>query len=78
MPTLGQELIPDQVEEFKYLRVFFTSDMRREQDIDRCIGPAAAVRQMLYRGEEERAECKSAQITGRSSSLPSPIVTSCG
>uniref|UniRef100_A0A669BS49 Reverse transcriptase domain-containing protein n=1 Tax=Oreochromis niloticus TaxID=8128 RepID=A0A669BS49_ORENI len=37
-----------QVEEFKYLGVLFTSDGRREPEIDRWIGAAAAAMRTLY------------------------------
>ncbi|KAL3968400.1 triosephosphate isomerase (TIM) [Sarotherodon galilaeus] len=39
---VGDEFLP-QVEEFKYLGVLFMSDGRRELEIDRQIGAAAAV-----------------------------------
>ena len=45
---VGSEVLP-QVEEFKYLGVLFTSDGRREREIDRQIGAASAVVQTLHR-----------------------------
>ena len=38
-----------QVEEFKYLGILFTSDGRREREIDRRIGAASAVMRTLHR-----------------------------
>ncbi|TWW77405.1 hypothetical protein D4764_12G0007950 [Takifugu flavidus] len=43
-----EEILP-QVEEFKYLRVLFTSEGRMEQEIDRRIGAASTVMQTLHR-----------------------------
>ncbi|TWW57289.1 1-phosphatidylinositol 4,5-bisphosphate phosphodiesterase delta-3-A [Takifugu flavidus] len=43
-----EEILP-QVEEFKYLRVLFTSEGRMEQEIDRQIGVASAVMRTLHR-----------------------------
>ncbi|TWW77426.1 hypothetical protein D4764_12G0008160 [Takifugu flavidus] len=43
-----EEILP-QVEEFKYLRVLFTSEGRMEQEIDRRIGAASAVMWTLHR-----------------------------
>ncbi|XP_051936482.1 uncharacterized protein LOC127610385 [Hippocampus zosterae] len=45
---VGGEILP-QVEEFKYLGVLFTSEGRREREIDRRIGAASAVMRTLYR-----------------------------
>uniref|UniRef100_A0A669EEJ8 Reverse transcriptase domain-containing protein n=1 Tax=Oreochromis niloticus TaxID=8128 RepID=A0A669EEJ8_ORENI len=45
---VGDEFLP-QVEEFKYLEVLFASDGRREPEIDRRIGAAAAVIRTLHR-----------------------------
>uniref|UniRef100_A0A3P9D6Y1 Uncharacterized protein n=1 Tax=Maylandia zebra TaxID=106582 RepID=A0A3P9D6Y1_9CICH len=45
---VGDEFLP-QVEEFKYLGVLFASDGRRELEIDRRIGAAAAVMRTLHR-----------------------------
>uniref|UniRef100_A0A8C6NPK6 Reverse transcriptase domain-containing protein n=1 Tax=Nothobranchius furzeri TaxID=105023 RepID=A0A8C6NPK6_NOTFU len=45
---VGREVLP-QVEEFKYLRVLFTSEGRRDQEIDRQIGSASAVMRTLSR-----------------------------
>uniref|UniRef100_A0A669C209 Reverse transcriptase domain-containing protein n=1 Tax=Oreochromis niloticus TaxID=8128 RepID=A0A669C209_ORENI len=45
---VGDEFLP-QVEEFKYLGVLFASDGRREPEIDRRIGAAAAVMRTLHR-----------------------------
>uniref|UniRef100_A0A8C6MCM8 Reverse transcriptase domain-containing protein n=1 Tax=Nothobranchius furzeri TaxID=105023 RepID=A0A8C6MCM8_NOTFU len=42
------EVLP-QVEEFKYLRVLFTSEGKLEREIDRRIGAASAVMRALYR-----------------------------
>ncbi|KAK3514900.1 hypothetical protein QTP70_034583, partial [Hemibagrus guttatus] len=42
------EVLP-QVEEFKYLRVLFTSEGRMDREIDRRIGAAAAVMRSMYR-----------------------------
>ena len=41
------EILP-QVEEFKYLRVLFTSEGRMEREIDRRIGAASAVMRSLH------------------------------
>lgn len=43
---VGEQVLP-QVEEFKYLRVLFTRKDRKEQEVDRRIGAAAAVIQAL-------------------------------
>nr|XP_054588623.1 uncharacterized protein LOC129153273 isoform X1 [Nothobranchius furzeri] len=43
---VGGEVLP-QVEEFKYLGVLFTSDGRRDREIDRWIGSASAVMRTL-------------------------------
>ncbi|XP_047467164.1 uncharacterized protein LOC125023726 [Mugil cephalus] len=43
---VGEEVLP-RVEEFKYLRIFFTSEGRMEQEIDRRIGAASAVLRVL-------------------------------
>ncbi|KAK3521039.1 hypothetical protein QTP86_018753 [Hemibagrus guttatus] len=45
---VGGEVLP-QVEEFKYLRVLFTSEGRMDREIDRQIGAAAAVMRSMYR-----------------------------
>uniref|UniRef100_A0A8C6KT40 Reverse transcriptase domain-containing protein n=1 Tax=Nothobranchius furzeri TaxID=105023 RepID=A0A8C6KT40_NOTFU len=45
---VGGEVLP-QVEEFKYLGVLFTSEGRRDREIDRRIGSASAVMPMLSR-----------------------------
>ncbi|KAK3506157.1 hypothetical protein QTP70_018390, partial [Hemibagrus guttatus] len=45
---VGGEVLP-QVEEFKYLRVLFTSEGRMDREIDRRIGAAAAVMRSMYR-----------------------------
>ncbi|KAK3548037.1 hypothetical protein QTP70_003054 [Hemibagrus guttatus] len=45
---VGGELLP-QVEEFKYLRVLFTSEGRMDREIDRWIGAVAAVMRSMYR-----------------------------
>ena len=45
---VGNEVLP-QVEEFKYLGILFTSDGRREREIDRRIGAASAVVRTLHR-----------------------------
>ncbi|KAK3522059.1 hypothetical protein QTP70_022619, partial [Hemibagrus guttatus] len=45
---VGGEFLP-QVEEFKYLRVLFTSEGRMDREIDRWIGAAAAVMRSMYR-----------------------------
>lgn len=44
---LGSDLLP-QMEEFKYLRVLFTSEDSLEQEFDRRIGMAAALMWLLY------------------------------
>ncbi|KAK3510343.1 hypothetical protein QTP70_004929 [Hemibagrus guttatus] len=44
---VGGEVLP-QVEEFKYLRVLFTSEGRMDREIDRRIGAAAAVMRSMY------------------------------
>ncbi|KAK3529276.1 hypothetical protein QTP70_024824 [Hemibagrus guttatus] len=45
---VGGEALP-QVEEFKYLKVLFTSEGRMDREIDRQIGAAAAVMRSMYR-----------------------------
>ncbi|KAK3543929.1 hypothetical protein QTP70_031842 [Hemibagrus guttatus] len=45
---VGGEVLP-LVEEFKYLRVLFTSEGRMDREIDRRIGAAAAVMRSMYR-----------------------------
>lgn len=45
---VGNESLP-QVKEFKYLGVLFTSEGRREREIDRRIGAASAVMRALHR-----------------------------
>ncbi|KAK3530551.1 hypothetical protein QTP86_027917 [Hemibagrus guttatus] len=45
---VGGEVVP-QVEEFKYLWVLFTSEGRKDREIDRRIAAAAAVRRSMYR-----------------------------
>ncbi|KAL1252568.1 hypothetical protein QQF64_017261 [Cirrhinus molitorella] len=45
---IGGESLP-KVEKFKYLGVLFTSEGRMEHEIDRWIGAAAAVMQLMYR-----------------------------
>ncbi|KAK3519769.1 hypothetical protein QTP70_003908 [Hemibagrus guttatus] len=45
---VGGELLP-QVEEFKYLRVLFTSEGRMDRETDRRIGAAEAVMRSMYR-----------------------------
>ena len=45
---VGEEVLP-QVEEFKYLGILFTSEGRREREIDRRIGAASAVMRALNR-----------------------------
>ncbi|KAK3544079.1 hypothetical protein QTP86_001145, partial [Hemibagrus guttatus] len=45
---VGGEVLP-QVEEFKYLKVLFTSEGRMDREIDRRIGAAAAVMRSMYR-----------------------------
>ncbi|KAI3364813.1 hypothetical protein L3Q82_000923 [Scortum barcoo] len=45
---VGGEVLP-QVEEFKYLRVLFTSEGKMEREIDRRIGAASAVMRSVYR-----------------------------
>ena len=59
---VGDEILP-QVEEFKYLRVLFTSEGRMKREIDRWINAASAV--MRIRREEEGAE-----PTGKALDLP--------
>ena len=44
---VGIELVP-QVKEFKYLRVLFMSEGKMECELDRQIGAASAVMQVLY------------------------------
>ncbi|KAK3574685.1 hypothetical protein QTP86_012819 [Hemibagrus guttatus] len=48
MNMVGGEVLP-QVEEFKYLRVLFTSEGRMDREIDRRIGAASAVMRSMYR-----------------------------
>ncbi|KAK3508205.1 hypothetical protein QTP70_017467 [Hemibagrus guttatus] len=45
---VGGEVLP-QVEQFKYLRVLFTSEGRMDREFDRRIGAAAAVMRSMYR-----------------------------
>ncbi|KAK3541803.1 hypothetical protein QTP86_005516 [Hemibagrus guttatus] len=44
----GGDMLNNQVEEFKYLGVLFTSEGRMDREIDRRIGAAAAVMQSMY------------------------------
>ena len=45
---VGNEILP-QVEDFKYLGVLFTSEGRKEREIDGRIGAASAVMRALHR-----------------------------
>ena len=49
-PQVSGELLP-QVEEFKYLRVLFTSEWKMEREIDRWIGSVSAVMRTLILNE---------------------------
>ena len=46
------------MEEFKYLGVLFMSEGRRQREIDRRIGAAAAVMQSLYQSVVVKKESK--------------------
>ncbi|KAI3368485.1 hypothetical protein L3Q82_025499 [Scortum barcoo] len=46
---VGGEVLPPQVEEFKYLGVLFTSEGKMEREIDRRIGAASTVMRSVYR-----------------------------
>ncbi|XP_051931184.1 uncharacterized protein LOC127607121 [Hippocampus zosterae] len=52
---VGEKILP-QVQEFKYHGVLFTSEGRREREIDRRIGAASALMRTLYRSVVEKKE----------------------
>ncbi|KAL1263714.1 hypothetical protein QQF64_006453, partial [Cirrhinus molitorella] len=54
---VGGEFLP-QVEEFKYLRVLFTSEGRMEREIDRRIGAAPPAMRSMYRSFVVKKELK--------------------
>ncbi|KAK3541270.1 hypothetical protein QTP86_019416 [Hemibagrus guttatus] len=77
---VGGEVLP-QVEDFKYLRVLFTSDGRMDREIDRRIGAAAAVMRSVYWSvvvKKELTGRRSSQFTSQSTFLLSPMVMSSG
>ncbi|KAI3367665.1 hypothetical protein L3Q82_026507 [Scortum barcoo] len=64
---VGGEVLP-QVEEFKYLRVLFTSEGKIEREIDRRIGAASAVMQAV--GVPDRRGEEGAESKGEALDLP--------
>ena len=59
---VGTEFLP-QVREYKYLRVLFTGEAWMEQEIDRWIGAASAVKLVLYRTIAEKELCRKAKLS---------------
>nr|XP_054600482.1 uncharacterized protein LOC129164434 [Nothobranchius furzeri] len=71
---VGGEVLP-QVEEFKYLGVLFTSDGRRDREIDRRIGSASAVMRMLNRSVVVKRELSQKARLSIYRSIYVPILT---
>ncbi|TWW62666.1 hypothetical protein D4764_04G0013130 [Takifugu flavidus] len=76
---VGEEVLP-QVEEFKNLRILFTSDGRMEREIDRRIGAASAVMRALNRSVVVKKELsqKAKLSIYRSTSQSSPMAINVG
>ncbi|TWW62742.1 hypothetical protein D4764_04G0013890 [Takifugu flavidus] len=73
---VGEEVLP-QVEEFKYLRILFTSEGRMEREINRRIGAASAVMQALNRSVVVKKELSRKARLSIYRSIYVPILT-CG
>uniref|UniRef100_A0A8C6KR66 Reverse transcriptase domain-containing protein n=1 Tax=Nothobranchius furzeri TaxID=105023 RepID=A0A8C6KR66_NOTFU len=71
---VGREVLP-QVEEFKYLGVLFTSEGRRDQEIDRRIGSASAVMRTLSRSVVVKRELSQKARLSIYRSIYVPILT---
>ncbi|TWW63115.1 hypothetical protein D4764_03G0001230 [Takifugu flavidus] len=69
-----EEILP-QVEEFKYLRVLFTSEGRIEQEIDRRIGAASAVIRILHQSVVMKRELSQKAKLSICQSIFVPILT---
>jgi len=64
-----------QVEKFKYLGVVFTSDGRRNEEIDKWIGKANAVLRELYRSVVTKQELSNTAKLSVFKSVFVPILT---
>uniref|UniRef100_A0A8C6Q6A0 Reverse transcriptase domain-containing protein n=1 Tax=Nothobranchius furzeri TaxID=105023 RepID=A0A8C6Q6A0_NOTFU len=71
---VGGEVLP-QVEEFKYLGVLFTSEGRRDREIDRRIGSASAVMRTLSRSVVVKRELSQKARLSIYRSIYVPILT---
>ncbi|XP_054592057.2 LINE-1 retrotransposable element ORF2 protein [Nothobranchius furzeri] len=71
---VGGEVLP-QVEEFKYLGVLFTSEGRRDREIDRRIGSASAVMRTLSRSVVGKRELSQKARLSIYRSIYIPILT---
>nr|XP_054604743.1 uncharacterized protein LOC129165490 [Nothobranchius furzeri]XP_054604744.1 uncharacterized protein LOC129165490 [Nothobranchius furzeri]XP_054604745.1 uncharacterized protein LOC129165491 [Nothobranchius furzeri] len=71
---IGGEVLP-QVEEFKYLGVLFTSESRRDREIDRRIGSASAVMRALSRSVVVKRELSHKARLSIYRSIYVPILT---
>nr|XP_054595999.1 uncharacterized protein LOC129163073 [Nothobranchius furzeri] len=71
---VGGEVLP-QVEEFKYLGVLFTSEGRRDREIDRRIGSASAVMRTLSRSVVGKRELSQKARLSIYRSIYVPILT---
>ena len=71
---VGEEALP-QVEEFKYLGILFTSEGRREREIDRRIGAASAVLRTLNRSVVVKRELSRKAKLSIYRSIYFPILT---
>uniref|UniRef100_A0A8C6PHS8 Reverse transcriptase domain-containing protein n=1 Tax=Nothobranchius furzeri TaxID=105023 RepID=A0A8C6PHS8_NOTFU len=73
---VGDEVLP-QVVEFKYLWVLFTSEGKLEREIDRRIGAASAVMQVLYRSAVMKRELSQKAKLSIYQSVYVPTLTYC-
>nr|XP_054589525.1 RNA-directed DNA polymerase from mobile element jockey isoform X1 [Nothobranchius furzeri] len=71
---VGGEVLP-QVEEFKYLGILFTSEGRRDREIDRRIGSASAVMRTLSRSVVGKRELSQKARLSIYRSIYVPILT---
>ncbi|KAK3557561.1 hypothetical protein QTP70_030492 [Hemibagrus guttatus] len=71
---VGGEVLP-QVEEFKHLRVLFTSEGRMDREIDRRIGAAAAVMRSMYRSVVVKKELSQKAKLSIYQSIYAPTLT---
>ncbi|TWW66932.1 hypothetical protein D4764_20G0009640 [Takifugu flavidus] len=76
LPRVGEEVLP-QVEEFKYLRILFTSKGRMEREIDRRIGATSAVMRALNQSVMVKKELSRKAKLSIYQSIYIPILT-CG